>query len=95
MLCEKQRVRQLLMYEEMSDRRPTQFPHHLCTFSGPSVPQRLPPHIQAIIPTQAQVALDDVAQLADKIAEVTLPTCVTRVASSDTDISILTSWLGK
>jgi hypothetical protein len=56
---------------------------------------RLPPNIQAIIATQAQVALDDVAQLADKIAEVTPPPCVARVASSDADFSTLTSWLGK
>ena len=77
MLSEEQRVRRLLMYEEMGDRRSTQFPRHLCTFSGPSVPldflrtlwiNRLPPHIQAIIATQEQVALEDVAQLANKIA---------------------------
>ena len=100
MLFEEQRVRQLLMSEEMGDRRSTQFPRHLCTFSGPSVPPYFlrtlginsqPPHIQAIIPTQAQVALDDVAQLADKKAEVTPPPCVAQVASSDTGISKLTN----
>ena len=98
-LSQEQSVHQLLMREEISDRPPTQFPRHLCTLAGPSVLQdfrrtlwkyRLLPHIQVIIPTQAQVALDDVALLADKIAEVTPPPCVARVASSDTDISILT-----
>ena len=79
MLSEKQRDRQLLLYEEKGDRRPTQFPRHLCTLVCPTVPpdflrtlwiNRMPPHIQAINPTQAQVALDNVAQLAGKIAEV-------------------------
>jgi len=68
------------MHEEMGERRPTQFLRHLRTLAGPSVPpdflrtlwiNRLPPNIQAIIATQVQVALDDVAQLADKITEVT------------------------
>jgi len=57
-LPKKQRERQLLMHEEMGDRRPTQFLRHLRTFAGPSVPSdslrtlwmdRLPPNIQAII----------------------------------------------
>jgi hypothetical protein len=87
-LSEEQRVRQLLIHEEMGDQRPTQFLCHLQTLSGLSVPpdflgtlwiNRLPPNIQAIIATQAQVALDDVSQLADKIAEVTPPPCVARV----------------
>ena len=51
------------------------------TLAGPSVSaelrtlwtNRLPPNILAIIATQAQVALDDVGQLADKIAKVTPP----------------------
>jgi hypothetical protein len=84
----------------MGDRRPTQFLRHLRTLAGPSVPtdfiralrtNRLPPNIQAIIATQGQVALDDVAQLADKIAQVTPPPCVARVSSSGADISALTT----
>ena len=46
--------------------------------------------IQATIATQGQVTLDDVAQTANKIAEVTPPPCVTRV-SSGADISTLTA----
>jgi hypothetical protein len=99
-LSEEQRVRQLLMHKEMGDRRPTQFPRHLRTLAEPSVPSDflrtlwtncLSPNIQAITATQAQVALDDVAQLADKIAEVTPPTCVARVSSSGFDINTLTT----
>jgi hypothetical protein len=94
-LSEEQCVRQLLVHEEMGDRRPTQFFRNVRKLAGPSVPSDflrswwtkcLPPNIQAIIATQAQVAVDDVAQLADKIAEVTPPPCVARV-----DISNLTA----
>jgi hypothetical protein len=68
------------MQDEMGDRRPTQFLRHLRTLADSSVTSdvlyilwtnRPPPNIQAIIATQAQVALDDVAQLADKIVEAT------------------------
>jgi len=83
-LSEEQRVHQLLMHKEMGDRRPTQFLQHLRTLASPSVPSdflrtlwanRLPPNIQAIIAMQAKVSLDNVAQLVDKIAEVTPPPC--------------------
>jgi hypothetical protein len=76
-LSEEQRICQLLMHEEMGDRRPTQFLRHLRILAGPSVlsdflctlwTNRLLPNIQDIIATQGQAALDDVAQLADKIA---------------------------
>jgi len=99
-LSKEQRVRQLLMHAEMGDRRPTQFHRHLRTLAGPSVPSdflrtlwknRLPPNIQTIIATQKQVSLDDVAQLADKIAEVTPPPCVAHVSSSCDDMCILTA----
>jgi acetaldehyde dehydrogenase (acetylating) len=52
---------------------------------------RLPPNIQAIIVTQGQAALDDVAQLADKIAEVTPSPWVASVSSSSADICTLTA----
>jgi len=83
-LSEEQRVRQLLKHEETGDWRPTQFLQHLRTLAGPSVTSdflrtlwtnTLPPNIQAIIATQAQVSLYDVAQLADKVAKVTPSPC--------------------
>jgi len=85
---------------EMSNRTPTQFLRHLGTLAGPSVPSdfprnlwtnRPPPNIQAITATQALVPLNDVAQLVDKIAEVTSSPCVVRVSSSGDDISTLTA----
>ena len=87
-LSEEQCVCQLLMHEEVGDLRPTQFLSHLRTLACLSVPSdflctlwtnRLLQNIQAIIAMQVQVPLDDVAQLADKIAEVTLPPGVARV----------------
>jgi hypothetical protein len=96
-LSEEQRVRQFLMHKEMGDRRPTQFLHNLRTLPCPSVPSdfhsnmwtnHLSPNIQVIIDTQGQTALDDVAQLVDKTAEVTPPSVAG--ASSPGDISILT-----
>jgi len=99
-LSEEQQVRQLLKHEETGDRRPTQFLQHLRTLAGPSVPSEflrtlwtnpLPPNIQAIIATQAQVSLDYVAQLADKIVKVTPPPCVARVSSPGNDICTSTA----
>jgi hypothetical protein len=72
-LSEEQRICQLLMHEEVGARRRTQLLRNLRTLAGPSVHsdflcflwiKRLPPNIQAIIATHAQVALD-VAQLAE------------------------------
>jgi hypothetical protein len=83
-LSKEQRIHQLLVHEEMGDQRPTQFLCHLWTLAGPSVPSDflhslwtncLPPNIQAITAMQAQVASDNVAQLVNKIAEVTPPPC--------------------
>ena len=45
--------------------------------------------------TQEQVALDDVAHLADKTAEVTPTPCVARVVSSDAAITTLTAHIDK
>ena len=99
-LSEEQRIRQLLMHEEMGDRRPTQFLRHLWTLASPPVPSdflrtlwtnRLPPNIQAIIVTQGEGALDDVTQLADKIVEVTPFPCVAPVSSSSAAICTLTA----
>ena len=83
-LSEEQHIHQLLVHEEMGDWRLTQFLFHLLTLAGLSVPSDflysswtncLLPNIQAIIAMQAQVASDNVAQLVNKIAEVTSPPC--------------------
>ena len=95
-LFKEHRVRQLLMHEKMGDLRPTQF---LRTLAGLSVTSeflrtlwtnRLPPNIQAIIATQAQVSLDDVAKVADNVAQVTPHPGMAHVSSSGDDICTLT-----
>jgi hypothetical protein len=103
-LSQEQHVRQLLMREEMGDWRVTQFLRHLRTPADPSVlsdflgnlrTNPLPPNIQAIIATHAQVALEDAAQLANKIVEVSPPPCVAGVSSSGDEISTFTAHIGE
>jgi len=73
-----QRVRQLLMHEEMEDRKHSQFLRHLKSLS-PEVPDdfvrniwssRLLTHIQTIQADQSEGNLGAASQLADRIAEV-------------------------
>uniref|UniRef100_A0A5S6Q4X7 Retrotransposon gag domain-containing protein n=1 Tax=Trichuris muris TaxID=70415 RepID=A0A5S6Q4X7_TRIMR len=89
-LSEEQRVRQLLTEEVLGDRKPSQFLRHLRSLAGPTVVQdsllrtlwlqRLPLQMQAILQTQADSELDKIAELADKILEVT-PTSLTAAAA--------------
>lgn len=78
---QEQRVRQLLTHEELGDRKPSQFLRHLRNLAGADVPDefirslwtsRLPSHVQAIIAAQVDLSLDTVAQIVDKIHEVSL-----------------------
>lgn len=77
---EEQRVRQLVSDEELGDRRPSQFLRHLRSLAGNSLTdenllrqlwmRRLPQHLQAILAAQSELPLAKVAELADKILEV-------------------------
>lgn len=83
---EEHRVRQLLSEEELGDRKPSQFLRHLRSLAGATVVQdnllcqlwlqRLPSNVRAILATQSELALDKLAELADKIIEVS-STCPT------------------
>ena len=75
----EKRVKQLLMHEELGDRKPSQFLRHLQTLAGPAVPKdflrtlwssRLPHNIQTVIATQTDSSLEAVADLADKVHEI-------------------------
>lgn len=80
---QEQRVRQLMMAEELGDRKPSQFLRHLRSLAGPTSIedslmralwiQRLPATVQAILQTQASLSLDQTAEIADKIMEVASP----------------------
>lgn len=79
---------QLMQYEELGDRKPSQFLRHLRSLAGPQVPEdflrtvwtsRLPPNVQIIVASQPKSDLDDVADLADRVNDIAAST--THVAS--------------
>lgn len=76
---EAQRIRQLISGEELGDRKPSVFLRHLRSLSGNLTDetilrelflQRLPRTVQAILTAQAELSLKKIAELADKILEV-------------------------
>lgn len=79
-ISEEQRVRQLISDEELGDRRPSQFLRHLRSLAGGTLSddniirqlwlRRMPGHVQAVLAAQAELAVDKVAEIADKIMEV-------------------------
>ncbi|CAH2097733.1 unnamed protein product [Euphydryas editha] len=81
---EEQRFRQLIDEKELGDWRPSQFLRHLrslaeVTLSDENIlrqlwMRRLPQHLQAILAAQAELSLEKVAEVADKILEVSLKT---------------------
>lgn len=76
---EEQRVRQLLNDEELGDRKPSQFLRHLRSLAGTTLSddnilrqlwlRRLPQHVQGILAAQADLGLERIADIADKIVE--------------------------
>lgn len=82
-MSEAQKVRKLLSDEELGDRKPSQFLRHLKSLAGTSLSdqnilrqlwlRRLPQNIQAILASQSDLALDKLADLADKIIELSVP----------------------
>lgn len=77
---EERKIKQLLMHEEIGDRKPTQFLRHLQHLAGDNVPKefirtiwasRLPTHLQTCIAAQqAKMTLEDLAELADRVNDV-------------------------
>lgn len=78
-ISEEQRVRRLLGDEELGDRKPSQFLRHLRSIAGNTLSddnilrqlwvRRLPQHVQGILAAQADLSLDRIADIADKIVE--------------------------
>ncbi|XP_046409243.1 uncharacterized protein LOC124174189 [Ischnura elegans] len=88
----EQRIRQLIEREEMGDRKPAQFLRHLRSLAGTSVPNeflralriaRLPAHLPPILTTQEGMPLDKLAELADRVFEVTPRPQVATASASD------------
>uniref|UniRef100_A0ABD2XQ40 DUF7041 domain-containing protein n=1 Tax=Trichogramma kaykai TaxID=54128 RepID=A0ABD2XQ40_9HYME len=91
---EEQRVRQLISEEELGDRKPSQFLRHLRSLAGATIVQdnlmrqlwlhRLPSSVRAILATQTDAALDKLAELADKIIEISPCTPTLNVNAAST-----------
>ncbi|XP_022836999.1 uncharacterized protein LOC111364384, partial [Spodoptera litura] len=77
---QEKRIKQLLMHEEIGDRKPTAFLRHLQHLAGENVPKefirtiwasRLPTHLQTCIAAQqTKMSLEDLAELADRVNDV-------------------------
>ncbi|XP_052751233.1 uncharacterized protein LOC128200775 [Galleria mellonella] len=85
----EKKVKQLLIHEELGDRKPSQFVRHLQNLAGPGVPEeflrtiwtsRLPASTQTIIASQPKATLEELAELADRIHDVVPP--ILHVAST-------------
>lgn len=91
---QERRVKQLLMHEELGDRKPSQFLRHLQGLAGPAVPSdflatiwssRLPPGIQTVIASQPELPLEKLADLADRVHDIA-PAYQPQVASSSVPV---------
>ncbi|XP_075990305.1 uncharacterized protein LOC142985955 [Anticarsia gemmatalis] len=86
----EKRVQQLLMHEELGDRKPSQFLRHLQGLAGPSVPEeflrtiwssRLPSNVQTLLASQPNANLEAVADLADRVQDIVSPSQVAAASS--------------
>lgn len=93
------KVKQLLMHEQLGDRKPSQFLRHLRSLAGQNVPEdflqtiwtsRLPENIQALLATQKNASLETLAELADQVQDIASPTRhVAATADHGSTISVM------
>lgn len=98
---ESTRLRQLLHSEELGDRRPTQLLHRMRQLFGAGSPdahnsilrelflQRLPANIRMILASAADMSMDKLAELADRIAEHAVPSVSSVISTVPPQISTL------
>lgn len=95
---QENKTKQLLMHEELGDRKPSNFMRHLRSLAGPSVPDefirtiwtsRLPTNLQTIVASQAKVDLDTVADLADRVHDIVQPSPHVASTSASATVSPL------
>ncbi|XP_037877338.1 uncharacterized protein K02A2.6-like [Bombyx mori] len=93
------KVKQLLMHEQLGSRKPSQFLRHLQHLAGPGIPEdfvktiwtsRLPTGLQPIIASQSSLSLDALAELADRVNEIATPAPQVASATTSTHIDELT-----
>lgn len=99
-VSQEKRVRQLLSDEELGDRKPSQFLRHLRSLAGAVLSddniirqlwlRRLPQQAQAILAAQADLGLDKVAELADKITELAPTPAICSTATAHSTLSLAT-----
>ncbi|XP_046976335.1 uncharacterized protein LOC124542426 [Vanessa cardui] len=86
-------VQQLLMHEELGDRKPSQFLRHLQHLAGPNIPEdflktiwtsRLPNSIQAVLAAQPTTPLATLAEVADRVNDIVPRTPVVASTSTST-----------
>lgn len=86
----EKKLHQLLMHEELGNRKPSQFLRHLQSLAGPSVQNdflqtiwssRLPSNIQTLLASQPASSLEVLADLADRVQDIVSPTLQTAAAS--------------
>lgn len=89
-------MKQLLTHEELGDRKPSQFLRHLQDLAGPSVPEeflrtiwsnRLPHNIQTVLASQPTHSMEQLADLADRIQELTSPCNVAATSSRSAHVT--------
>ncbi|XP_049522567.1 uncharacterized protein LOC125945053 [Dermacentor silvarum] len=81
-LSEEQKIRQL-QSAELAERKPSQLLRHMRALAGNMQVQdsllralwlqRLPPHFQAILQAQVRLPLNELAEIADRVIEASLP----------------------
>ncbi|KAG0421706.1 hypothetical protein HPB47_002416, partial [Ixodes persulcatus] len=82
-LSEDQKLRQLIQSAELAECKPSQFLRHMRALAGNTQVhnfflrtlwlQRLPPHVQVILQAQPTLPLDQLAEIADRVIEVSVP----------------------
>lgn len=84
------KVKQLLMHEQLGSRKPSQFLRHLQHLAGPEIPEdflktiwtsRLPVGMQPIVASQPTLNLDALAELADRVNDIAMPSQQVAAAS--------------
>ncbi|XP_011858411.1 PREDICTED: uncharacterized protein LOC105555969 [Vollenhovia emeryi] len=92
-VSQEQRTRQLLELEDIGDRKPSQFLRHLRTLAGENVLDallrslwlgRLPSQMQMVLATRTEDPLNQVAEQADRIHEMTSKTMVASTTAVST-----------
>lgn len=95
----EKKIKQLLMHEELGDRKPSQFLRHLKSLAGVDVPDdflktiwisRLPHGVQTVLAGQPSTAIiEDLADLADRVIDLTSSTPRVAAVTSDVPSSVL------